>query len=77
MLRFIDAGINFLGRVARSIAVLPVRKDLHLNPVQLRITIRRTADVVIGTFCIEDCCSLLHDDCDFLPVEEHLALITR
>lgn len=77
MLRLIDAGINHPVRVALSIAVPPVPKDLHLSPVQLRITIRRTADVVIGTFCIEHCCSLLHDDCDFLRVEEHLALITR
>ncbi len=39
------------------------------------ITIRKTADIVIGTFCIERRCSLLHDDRDFAPMEEHLGLV--
>jgi predicted nucleic acid-binding protein len=39
------------------------------------VTIRKTADVIIGTFCIERGCSLLHDDRDFAPMEEHLGLV--
>ncbi|MGH6799339.1 MAG: type II toxin-antitoxin system VapC family toxin [Roseiarcus sp.] len=39
------------------------------------ITIRKTADIIIGTFCIERRCSLLHDDRDFAPMEEHLGLV--
>jgi hypothetical protein len=41
---------------------------------ELGITIRKTADVVIGTFCIEHRYALLHDDRDFAPMEEHLGL---
>jgi predicted nucleic acid-binding protein len=40
------------------------------------ITIRKTNDIIIGTFCIERGCSLLHDDRDFAPMEEHLGLVT-
>jgi predicted nucleic acid-binding protein len=40
------------------------------------ITIRNTADIIIGTFCIEHHHSLLHDDRDFAPMEEHLGLIS-
>jgi predicted nucleic acid-binding protein len=39
------------------------------------ITIRKTNDIIIGTFCIERGCSLLHDDHDFVAMEEHLGLV--
>jgi predicted nucleic acid-binding protein len=32
------------------------------------ITIRRTADIIIGTFCIEHRHALLHHDRDFAPM---------
>ena len=41
---------------------------------ELGITIRKTADLIIGTFCIEHRHSLLHDDRDFAPMERHLGL---
>jgi len=41
---------------------------------ELGLTIRKTADIIIGTFCIERRHSLLHDDRDFVPMEEHLGL---
>ena len=40
----------------------------------LGVTIRKTADIIIGTFCIEHRHSLLHDDHDFAPMEQHLGL---
>lgn len=40
----------------------------------LGITIRKTADIIIGTFCIEHGHSLLHEDRDFEPMEKHLGL---
>jgi predicted nucleic acid-binding protein len=40
----------------------------------LGITIRKTADIIIGTFCIEHRHALLHEDRDFAPMEEHLGL---
>jgi hypothetical protein len=41
----------------------------------LGITVRKTADIIIGTFCIENRCALLHDDRDFAPMEAHLGLV--
>jgi predicted nucleic acid-binding protein len=66
----------------RQYAVVPLLGDhmaaqAALNYRRLRdlgITIRKTADVIIGTFCIEHRHALLHDDRDFLPMEEHLGL---
>lgn len=42
---------------------------------ELGITVRKTADIIIGTFCIEHHHSLLHDDRDFAPMVEHLGLM--
>ena len=42
----------------------------------LGITIRKTADIIIGTFCIEHHHSLLHEDRDFEPMAKHLGLRT-
>ena len=41
----------------------------------LGITIRKTADIIIGTFCIERRYALLHDERDFAPMEAHLGLV--
>ena len=41
----------------------------------LGITVRKTADIIIGTFCIERGHALLHDDRDFAPMETHLGLM--
>jgi predicted nucleic acid-binding protein len=38
------------------------------------ITIRKTVDVIITTFCIENGHSLLFSDKDFIPFVEHLGL---
>lgn len=38
------------------------------------VTIRKTIDMIIGTFCIETNMSLLHQDRDFDPMEKHLRL---
>jgi predicted nucleic acid-binding protein len=42
----------------------------------LGVTIRKTADIIIGTYCIERGHALLHDDHDFAPMEMHLGLKT-
>lgn len=39
-----------------------------------RITVRKTIDVIIATFCIENGFALIHNDRDFDPMEEHLGL---
>jgi predicted nucleic acid-binding protein len=38
------------------------------------ITIRKTVDVLIATFCIENDFKLIHNDRDFDPMEEYLGL---
>ena len=38
------------------------------------VTIRKTIDIIIGTFCIENELVLLHNDKDFFPLEKHLGL---
>jgi len=38
------------------------------------ITIRKTADIIIGTFCIENELPLLHNDKDYEPMAKYLGL---
>jgi len=66
----------------RQYAVVPLL-DANLAPRvarnyrklrELGVTIRKTADIIIGTFCIEYRHALLHNDRDFVPMEEHLGL---
>lgn len=40
------------------------------------VTVRKTIDVMIGTFCIYHRVTLLHDDRDFDPLEKYLHLKT-
>ena len=39
-----------------------------------QITVRKTIDMLIGTFCIEHGYGLLHADRDYDPMERHLGL---
>lgn len=39
------------------------------------ITVRKTIDILIGTFCIENGMRLLHADRDFEHMERHLGLV--
>ena len=57
-------GVDLAPRVARNYRTL---RDLG-------VTIRKTADLVIGTFCIQHHHRLLHDDRDFSLMEQHLGL---
>jgi predicted nucleic acid-binding protein len=41
---------------------------------QRGITVRKTIDMIIGTFCVEHGHALLHDDRDFAPMVAHLGL---
>ena len=69
-------------RALRQYAIVPLL-DADLAPKaarnfrrlrELGITIRKTADIIIGTFCIEHRHTLLHDDRDFAPMQKHLGL---
>ena len=67
-----------LGRFSQAAMLAPDRAPLvAANYRKLRgkgITIRKTIDVVIGTFCISNGYALLHSDRDFAPMVEHLGL---
>jgi predicted nucleic acid-binding protein len=77
-----DAHATLIERGLRQFAIVPLL-DADLAPRaarnyrklrELGITIMKTADIIIGTFCIEHRHALLHDDRDFAPMEEHLGL---
>lgn len=40
------------------------------------VTVRKTTDMIIGTFCIYHNIPLLHNDRDFNPMKSHLGLVT-
>ncbi len=60
--------------VGGDVAEAAARNWRHLRG--LGVTIRRDIDMLIGTFCILHGHALLHDDCDFRPMERHLGLLT-
>jgi predicted nucleic acid-binding protein len=77
-----DAHAARIERALRQYAVVPLlggdlAPKAARNYRRLRdigITIRKTADVIIATFCIEYGHELLHDDRDFAPMQKHLGL---
>lgn len=77
-----DAHAARIERGLRQYAIVPLL-DADLAPRaarnyrklrELGVTVRKTADIFIGTFCIEHRHALLHDDRDFAPMEQHLGL---
>jgi predicted nucleic acid-binding protein len=56
-----------------AIAITAARNYRSLQG--LGITIRKTIDLLIGTWCIENRRPLLHNDGDFRPMARHLGLI--
>jgi predicted nucleic acid-binding protein len=59
--------------VGEAIAVASARNFRTLRG--LGITVRKTIDLLIGTWCIENRTPLLHNDSDFRPMTRHLGLI--
>lgn len=62
-----------VGLLGEDLAVRAARNYRILR--RLGVTVRMTADLIIGTFCIENQHALLHDDKDFAPMEQHLGLV--
>jgi hypothetical protein len=56
-----------------AIAVLAARNFRSLR--RRGITIRKTIDLLIGTWCIENRRPLLHNGSDFRPMAHHLGLL--
>lgn len=56
---------------------LAIESALNYRYLRKRgVTVRKTIDVIIGTFCIHHHFALLHDDRDFDPIEKYLKLET-
>lgn len=54
-----------------------LRSAEHYRELRKRgVTVRKTVDVIIATFCIVENHSLLHADRDFIPFVEHFGLRT-
>ncbi len=56
----------------REIAIQSAENYRYLR--KKGITVRKTIDVMIATFCIENNFTLLHNDRDFAPFEKYLNL---
>lgn len=74
--------IEALLRVFLPVAVLDgdiaVRAAANYRALRGKgITIRKTIDLIIGTFCIVRGFTLLHNDRDFEPMARHLGLKVR
>ncbi|MGP8253437.1 MAG: PIN domain nuclease [Terracidiphilus sp.] len=61
---FEGLGVNLAISAAQNFRVLQHRG----------VTVRKTVDCIIATFCIDEGHHLLHRDSDFDPFERHLAL---
>jgi predicted nucleic acid-binding protein len=55
-----------------DLAVQAAQNYRHLRT--LGLTLRKTADLIIGTYCLAHDHALLHDDRDFAVMEQHLGL---
>jgi len=64
--------LAFMDMLGKDIAIKSA--DNYRSLRKKGITVRKTIDVIIGTFCIETESSLLHCDRDFDPLEKHLKL---
>ena len=62
----------FMDMVGQELAIKSAMNYRVLR--QKGITIRKTIDVIIGTFCIHNNFVLLHNDKDFDSLENHLKL---
>jgi predicted nucleic acid-binding protein len=61
--------------VGKEIALLTAQNFRILR--KKGITVRKTIDVIIATFCIKNNYQLIHNDKDFDPMEKHLGLKVR
>ncbi|MFO8090178.1 MAG: PIN domain nuclease [Desulfatiglandaceae bacterium] len=57
-----------------NVAVQSAQNYRHLR--KIGVTVRKTIDLVIATFCILEGLILLHDDRDFDPMVSHFSLQT-
>ena len=73
--RSIIENLEYRDFVGKEIAIKAADNYRYLR--KKGITVRKTIDVIIATFCIENGYQLIHNDKDFDPLEEHLDLKVR
>jgi predicted nucleic acid-binding protein len=66
------SNFRFMEMIGQEIAVKSAENYRYLR--KKGVTLSKTIDVLIGTFCIHNNIPLLHDDQDFEPLTEHLGL---
>jgi predicted nucleic acid-binding protein len=73
-----EAAKNYLNELPfRQMGGYNVAIQSAQNYRQLRkagVTVRKTIDIIIATFCIVEGLTLLHDDRDFNPIASHFPL---
>lgn len=62
----------FKEMLGRDLAVKSAQNYRYLR--KQGVTVRKTIDVMIATFCIQNRLPLLHSDKDFEPMSKHLGL---
>ena len=67
-------GLEFRAMLGRDIALKSAANYRALRTQG--VSVRKTIDMLIATFCIENGHELLHADRDFDPIERHLGLRT-
>jgi predicted nucleic acid-binding protein len=76
MARDVEALLRRFEIVSMAGDALAVTAARNFRSLRRRgITIRKTIDLFIGTWCIENRKPLLHNDSDFHPMVRHLGLI--
>ena len=68
------ASLDYRGMIGREIALLSAANCRRLR--KKGITVRKSIDCLIATFCITERLPLLHADDDFRAFEKHLGLVS-
>ena len=66
------SSFRFMEMLGQKLAIKSAKNYRFLRKKGL--TVHKTIDVIIGTFCIHHNIPLLHDDQDFDPLTKHLGL---
>ena len=66
------SNFRFMEMLGQELAIKSAKNYRFLR--KKGVTVHKTIDVIIGTFCIHHNISLLHDDQDFDPLTKHLGL---
>jgi len=67
--------LEYYDFVGKEIAIKSAQNFRRLR--KKGVTVRKTIDILIGTFCIEHGFELVHNDKDFDPMEQYLGLKVR